>query len=213
MMKRFPIAPEGFLFIVPLLLASVISGLVGPFYLFVVFSILSLFAIYFFRNPRRDIPSGDRVVLSPADGRVLLVDRCREGRFLHRDTTKISIFMSLFDVHINRSPVSGIVENIKYHPGRFHLANRDKSSQENEQNALVVRRQDDLRVLFIQIAGFVARRIVCYPKQGDHLDQGQILGMIRFGSRLDIYLPEQIEPLVKPGDKVRGGESILGAIR
>jgi len=175
MMKRFPIAPEGLLFIVPLLSASLISGLVGPFYVFMVFSMLSLFAIYFFRNPRRDIPSGDRVVLSPADGRVLVVDRCREGR--------------------------------------FHLANTDKSSQENEQNALVVRREDGLTVLFIQIAGFVARRIVCYPRQGDHLDQGQILGMIRFGSRLDVYLPEQIEPLVKPGDKVRGGESILGAIR
>jgi phosphatidylserine decarboxylase len=105
------------------------------------------------------------------------------------------------------------VEEKSYNPGRFHLANMDKSSMENEQNAMVVRRKDGLRILFIQIAGFLARRIVCYPKRGDSLEKGQILGMIRFGSRLDIYLPEEIEAVVKPGDRVKGGESIVGTIR
>jgi phosphatidylserine decarboxylase len=213
MIKRFPVAREGFAFIAPMIAASLVSGLVGAFYLSAGLSILSLFTIYFFRNPRRDIPRGDHVVLSPADGRVLSVERCQEGRFLRRDATKISIFMSLFNVHINRAPISGIVEEKHYHPGRFHLANTDKSSLENEQNAVLVRRQDGLRVLFVQIAGFVARRIVCYPQQGDLLEQGQILGMIRFGSRLDVYLPEQVDPVVKRGDRVKGGESILGAIR
>ena len=213
MLKHFPVAREGFVFIGPLIGASLVSGLVGALYLCVGFSILSLFAIYFFRNPRRNIPSGDHVVLSPADGRVLSVERCQEKRFLRRDVTKISIFMSLLNVHINRAPIGGIVEEMHYHPGRFHLANTEKSSLENEQNAVLVRRQDGLRVLFVQIAGFVARRIVCYPQQGDVLEHGQVLGMIRFGSRLDVYLPEQVDPVVKPGDRVKGGESILGAIR
>ena len=213
MTKRFPVAREGFVFIAPMIAASLVSGLLGAFYLFVGFTILSLFTIYFFRNPGRDIPPSDHVVLSPADGRVLSVERCQEGRFLRRDVTKISIFMSLFNVHINRAPISGIVEEKHYHPGRFHLANTEKSSLENEQNAVLVRREDGLSVLFVQIAGFVARRIVCYPRRGDLLEQGQILGMIRFGSRLDVYLPEQVDPVVKTGDRVKGGESILGAIR
>lgn len=213
MIKRFPVAREGFPFIAPLIAATLVSGLGGVLYLCVGFSILSLFAIYFFRNPRRNIPPGDHLVLSPADGRVLSVERCQEGRFLRRDATKISIFMSLFNVHINRAPIGGIIEEMHYHPGRFHLANTEKSSLENEQNAVLVRGQDGLRVLFVQIAGFVARRIVCYPQQGDVLEHGQVLGMIRFGSRLDVYLPDQVDPVVKPGDRVKGGESILGAIR
>jgi len=188
--KEFPIAIEGFPFIIPMGGAAAVSAWVGLVYLFIGLSILTLFAIYFFRNPKRKIPPSDKVVLSPADGRVLRVDRCQEGRFLRRETTKVSIFMSIFDVHINRSPVSGILEEKRYNRGKFRLANTDKSSMENEQNAMVVRRKDGLRILFIQIAGFVARRIVCYPEKGDALEKGQILGMIRFGSRLDVYLPE-----------------------
>jgi phosphatidylserine decarboxylase len=109
--------------------------------------------------------------------------------------------------------MSGIVEERRYNPGKFHLANTEKSSLENEQNAIVIRGKDGLRILFVQVAGFVARRIVCYPERGDHLEKGQILGMIRFGSRLDVYLPKGVEAAVKPGTRVRAGESVVGRIR
>lgn len=210
--KKSPIAIEGLPFIIPVALATLVSAWNGWIYVSVCFFLFTLFVLYFFRNPRRDVPRSDRVVLSPADGRVLEVNKCLEERFLQREATKVSIFMSLFDVHINRSPISGIVEEKNYNPGKFHLANTDKSSMENEQNAMVIRGEDGFRVLFVQIAGLIARRIVCYPGKGDHLERGQILGMIRFGSRLDVYLPEGIQTVVKTGDRVRGGESILGTI-
>ncbi|NIO04434.1 MAG: phosphatidylserine decarboxylase family protein [Proteobacteria bacterium] len=212
MTKNFPIAIEGLPFIIPLMLATLVSVWVAWPYIFALLLLLTLFAIYFFRNPRREIPISDSVVVSPADGRVLQVDKLGEGQFLKKETTRISIFMSLFDVHINRAPISGVLAEKRYNPGKFHLANTDKSSIENEQNAMVIRRKDGLDILFVQIAGWIARRIVCYPDKGDLLEKGQVLGMIRFGSRLDVYLPEGIETVAKPGDRVRGGESILGKI-
>ncbi len=212
MTKNFPIAIEGLPFIILLMLATLVSVWVAWPYIFALLVLLTLFAIYFFRNPRREIPPSDSVVVSPADGRVLQVDKLGEEQFLKKETTRISIFMSLFDVHINRAPISGILAEKRYNPGKFHLANTDKSSIENEQNAMVIRGKDGLKVLFVQIAGWIARRIVCYPDKGDFLEKGQILGMIRFGSRLDVYLPEGIETAVKPGERVRGGESILGKI-
>jgi phosphatidylserine decarboxylase len=212
MTKNFPIAIEGLPFIIPLMLATLVSVWIAWPYIFTLLLLLTLFAIYFFRSPRREIPPSDSVVVSPADGRVLQVDKLGEEQFLKKETTRISIFMSLFDVHINRAPISGVLAEKRYNPGKFHLANTDKSSIENEQNAMVIRGQDGLKVLFVQIAGWIARRIVCYPDKGDLLEKGQVLGMIRFGSRLDVYLPEGIEIVVKPGDRVRGGESILGKI-
>ncbi len=211
--ENLPVARAGLPFILPLVVATCVSAWKGWFLLTICLCLPTLFVIYFFRSPRRDVPPCDSVVLSPADGRVLRVDRCWEDRFLHGETTKVSIFMSIFDVHVNRSPISGVLEEKHYNPGKFHLANRDKSSMENEQNAVVLRGKGDLRVLFVQIAGFIARRIVCYPKKGDLLEKGQIFGMIRFGSRLDVYLPDGVETIVKPGDRVRGGESVLGTIQ
>lgn len=210
---NFPIAVEGLPFIVPLILATLVSVWVGSSIIFICLLLLTLFAVYFFRNPRRNVPLSDGVVLSPADGRVLGLDRCREGQYLRQETTRVSIFMSLFDVHINRAPISGVLKEKRYNPGKFHLANTEKSSIENEQNAIVILREDGLKVLLVQIAGWVARRIVCYPEEGDALEKGQIFGMIRFGSRLEVYLPEGVQPVVKPGDKVKGGESALGAIQ
>jgi phosphatidylserine decarboxylase len=211
--QQFPIAVEGFPFIIPILAATIVSAFFGWVYLSICLAILTLFAVFFFRNPKRGIPPSDQAVVAPADGRVIRVDPCHEGRFLHRHVTKISIFMSIFNVHVNRSPIGGTLEERRYNPGRFHLANRDKSSEENEQNAMVICGKTGLKVLLVQIAGFVARRIVCYPEKGDTLEKGQILGLIRFGSRLDIYLPEEVQPSVKPGDRVKAGESVLGTIR
>jgi phosphatidylserine decarboxylase len=133
-----------------------------------------------------------------------------EDRFLREKVLKISIFMSIFDVHLNRAPASGKILQRSYLPGRFLVANVEKSSLLNEQNAFVLETEDRLKILLIQIAGFVARRIVCYAKAGDTLRRGQIFGLIRFGSRVDLYLPKDVKPIVRVGQHVKGGESIIG---
>ena len=172
--------------------------------------LLTLFIAYFFRNPKRKIPSLQNIILSPADGRVIYVGECEEDRFLKQRALKVSIFMSPFDVHINRAPASGKVLEVSYHPGRFLVASRDKASLLNEQNALVMETEDRSKILLIQIAGFVARRIVCYAKAGDLLNKGEIFGMIRFGSRVDLYLPIDVQPIVRVGQHIKGGESVIG---
>lgn len=210
--ERSPIAVEGLPFVLPMAAATGLAIWAGWVYVWSFLLVLTVFTAYFFRNPKREIPPSNAVVVSPADGRVLQVEPCREERFIQSEATKVSIFMSLFDVHINRSPVAGIVEQRSYNAGKFHLANRDKASMENEQNAMVIRGENGLRVLVVQIAGLVARRIACYPERGDYLRKGEILGMIRFGSRLDVYLPEGVQATVKIGEKVRAGETVLGRI-
>jgi phosphatidylserine decarboxylase len=172
--------------------------------------LFTLFIAFFFRNPKRKIPSLQNIILSPADGRIVYLGECEEDRFLKEKALKVSIFMSLFDVHINRVPASGKVLERSYHPGQFWVANAEKSSLLNEQNALVLETEDRLKILLIQIAGFVARRIACYAKAGDTLRMGEIFGMIRFGSRIDLYLPAGVKPVVKVGQHVKGGESIIG---
>jgi phosphatidylserine decarboxylase len=172
--------------------------------------LLSLFIAYFFRNPKREIPNLRNIILSPADGKIIHVGEFEEDRFLKEKSLKVSIFMSLFDVHLNRAPVSGKVLERNYLPGRFLIANVEKSSLLNEQNAVILETEDQVKILLIQIAGFVARRIVCYAKPGDTLRRGEIFGLIRFGSRVDLYLPPEVKPIVRVGQHVKGGESIIG---
>jgi len=203
-------AKEGFPFFLPMVLVTVILGIMGWKVWMSLGILLSLFIAYFFRNPRREIPNLQNVILSPADGRIVHVGECEEDRFLKEKTLKISIFMSLFDVHINRAPVSGTILAKKYLPGRFLTANVEKSSLLNEQNALILETEDRYKILLIQIAGFVARRIVCYAKAGDTLGKGEVFGLIRFGSRVDLYLPPEVKPIVRVGQHVKGGESIIG---
>jgi len=203
-------AKEGFPFFLPMVLVTVILGIMGWKVWMSLGILLSLFIAYFFRNPRREIPNLQNVILSPADGRIVHVGECEEDRFLKEKTLKISIFMSLFDVHINRAPVSGTILAQKYLPGRFLIANVEKSSLLNEQNALILETEDRYKILLIQIAGFVARRIVCYAKAGDTLGKGEVFGLIRFGSRVDLYLPPEVKPIVRVGQHVKGGESIIG---
>jgi phosphatidylserine decarboxylase len=169
-----------------------------------------LFVVFFFRNPKRKIPSLENIILSPADGRIIHLGECEEDRFLKEKVLKVSIFMSLFDVHINRAPVSGKILQKSYLPGRFLVANAEKSSLLNEQNAFILETEDRLKILLVQIAGFLARRIVCYAKVGDTLRRGEIFGLIRFGSRVDLYLPASVTPVVRVGQHVKGGESIIG---
>ena len=208
--NRWPIAKEGLPFLIPVVLLTVILGIMGWRVWMSLGILFSLFLAYFFRNPKRKIPNLQNVILSPADGRIVHVGECDEDRFLKEKTLKVSIFMSLFDVHLNRTPISGKVVERNYLPGRFHMANVEKSSLLNEQNAMLLESEDRFKILLVQIAGFVARRIVCYAKAGDLLRKGEIFGLIRFGSRVDLYLPPEVKSIVRVGQHVKGGESIIG---
>lgn len=179
----------------------------------IVFGLLSLYVIFFFRNPERLAPIGSSLVASPADGRVIYVGPARENEFLKEETQKISIFMSLFDVHVNRVPVDGTVRNIKYYKGRFMAAFEDRASEENERNAMLLETSKGEKLVLVQVAGLVARRIICYPPVGAFILKGQRMGLIRFGSRCDLYLPKNCEILVKNGEKVLGGETILAKLK
>lgn len=208
--NRWPVAKEGLPFIIPAALLTVFFVLMDWNLLtfFGIFATLS--ATFFFRNPKRKIISLENVILSPADGRIIHVGECEEDRFLKERALKISIFMSIFDVHLNRAPTSGKVLERRYLPGRFLVANREKSSLLNEQNAIILETEDRFKILLIQIAGFVARRIVCYAEAGDTLRRGEIFGMVRFGSRVDLYLPKDVKSIVRLGQHVKGGESVIG---
>ncbi len=208
--NRWPIAREGFPFLVPSAILTVFFGWMNWFIPTILGTLFTLFTAYFFRNPKRKIPILRNIIVSPADGRIIHVGECEEARFLKQRALKISIFMSPFDVHINRAPEAGKVLQVSYHRGRFLVASRDKASLLNEQNALLIETESRRKILLVQIAGFVARRIVCYPKSGDLLNRGEIFGMIRFGSRVDLYLPTMIRPIVRIGQHVKGGESIIG---
>jgi len=208
--NQWPIAKEGFLFLIPSALLTISLAAIGWKILTLLGILFTLFIAFFFRNPKRKIPSLQNIILSPADGRIIHVGECEEDRFLKERALKVSIFMSVLDVHINRAPVSGKVLEKSYYPGQFFVANAEKSSLLNEQNAFILETEDRLKIVLIQIAGFVARRIVCYAKAGDTLRMGEIFGMIRFGSRIDLYLPTEVKPVVRVGQHVKGGESIIG---
>ncbi len=178
------------------------------------FWFLAAFVLYFFRDPERSVPAGD-VIVSPADGKVVDV---REVELDGRRAWKISIFLSIFDVHVNRAPLSGTIRSLRYHPGRFLMAFRPEASVENEQNVVVIEGDsltiegDSLTVTFKQIAGTIARRIVFRKKLGDRVELGERVGLIKFGSRVDVFLPHDVPPAVVVGDRVTGGSSILARL-
>ena len=173
--------------------------------------LLLIFVVQFFRDPHREIPQTPGVALSPADGRVVLVGKARD-LYLERDALKISVFMNVFDVHSNRSPVDAQVKRTWYNAGSFLNAALDKASMENERAALHLHTDDGIDVTCVQIAGLVARRILCYAKEGDRLPRGQRYGFIRFGSRVDVYLPTTATPQVSVGDTVTAGISVLASL-
>jgi phosphatidylserine decarboxylase len=172
---------------------------------------LAVFVIQFFRDPPRTVPSQRGIAVSPADGRVLLVEKARDP-YLEREALKISVFMNVFNVHSNRSPVEGVVKERWYQGGKYLNASLDKSSVENERMALWIHMDDGIEVTCVQIAGLLARRILCYASPGDRLQRGQRYGFIRFGSRVDLYLPPGSIPTVSVGDKVTGGETICAEL-
>jgi phosphatidylserine decarboxylase len=189
---------------VPLLSAVIAAGL-HYYWIAAVFLILGLFVLFFFRDPRRIPPRGEENIVSPADGRVMeVVAESLNGK----PGRRISVFLSIFDVHVNRSPVAGKITAIEYRTGKFYAAMRGRASAENEQNAFFVQSERG-EVVFKQIAGWVARRIVVWKAVGDSVVRGERIGMIRFGSRMDIWLPEGAEIVVRPGQHVAGGTSVL----
>ena len=170
------------------------------------------FCLWFFRDPERTAPADEGLVISPADGRVVAVVSEREDRFLNVQATRVSIFMSPLDVHVNRSPVTGTVRQVQHTEGKFRAAFSDKSSLDNERNAVVLE-SGGKRFLMVQIAGALARRIVCHVGPGDRLERGQRFGMIMFGSRVDVFLPPGVQPTVSKGERVRAGLSVLGRVQ
>lgn len=175
------------------------------------FWLAALFILQFFRDPAREVPGDPQAVVSPADGRIVAVEKARDP-YLERDALKVSVFMNVFNVHSNRSPVDGTVKQRWYHAGNFLNASLDKASLENERNALWFRTRGGQDVTCVQIAGLVARRILCYVGEGAELERGQRYGFIRFGSRVDVYLPLDAEVKAALGDKVHATESILARL-
>jgi phosphatidylserine decarboxylase len=214
MMKNYgiPIAAEGWPFIIPL---TIVTGLLFAFgwrNTALASLVLTLFVLFFFRDPERTIPEGKGIVVSPADGKVIVIKDVYEPVYLKQDVKQISIFLSVFNVHVNRAPIGGSIEVVKYNPGRFHVASVDKASLENEQTSMVIASGKD-KILVKQIAGLIARRIVCYARPGDTIKTGERYGLIRFGSRVDIFLPKTAEIKVKLGDRVSGAQDVIGVLR
>ena len=173
---------------------------------------LTVWCYYFFRDPERVIPDAPGLVISPADGVVSLIEPAippRELGLPEEALTRVSVFMSVFNCHVNRAPVAGKIETIAYKPGKFLNASLDKASEDNERNSLVIRMEDDRVLTVTQIAGLIARRIVSFTQEGAVLDRGERFGLIRFGSRLDIYLPDGVEPTVKIGQTMIAGETVI----
>lgn len=208
--RKFPVAREGMRFIAPLAGISAVLWILGVPVWAGFFTLLTLFVIFFFRDPDRVSPPGEKAILSPADGKVIQVQPCFEERFLKGPAIKVSVFMSIFNVHVNRNPLAGRIVDSLYSPGKFVRADLTQASASNEQNALVVENAEGVRLLVVQIAGLIARRIVCWVKKGERVERGQRFGLIQFGSRLDIYLPESTVLQVRLGQKALAGQTILG---
>lgn len=205
------LAREGWPYIAGAVLASALVWWLAGFAWSIPLWIIAIFVIQFFRDPPREVPTLPAAVLSPADGRVLKVEKTRDD-LTQRDTLLISVFMNVFNVHSNRSPVDGTVESLRYSPGSFVNADLDKASSENERNAMVVQLASGERVTVVQVAGLIARRILCYVKPGDRLARGQRYGFIRFGSRVDVYLPLTAKPKVAVGDVVHATSTVLAEL-
>ena len=208
---KIPIAREGLKLIFALALLTIVLFLVKTavtgFFLLAV----TLFVAFFFRDPRREVPLEEKAVVAPADGKVVAIRDIHEQDYLRQDVKQISIFLSIFDVHVNRAPISGVVESVKYNPGKFHIAALDKASLENEQTSMTIA-GENCRILVKQIAGIIARRVICYLRPGDVIKKGDRYGLICFGSRVDIFLPADSEIKVAKGDRVKGARDIIATL-
>ena len=174
---------------------------------------VTLFVCWFFRDPDRDIPADERSLISPADGKVIIVEKQEKCEYFSDPRIKVSIFMNVFNVHVNRIPFDGVVQKVVYHPGKFMNASFDKASIHNERNALIIKTANDASFAVVQIAGLIARRIVNCVQEGEKIKKGDRYGMIRFGSRLDLYLPQDFDVAVSVGEKTHAGSTIIGYMK
>ena len=204
-------AREGWSFIIGAVVIAALVNILASLIWAVPFWLIAFFVLQFFRDPPRVVPQKANAVLSPADGSIVAVESVQDP-YLKRDAIKVSVFMNVFNVHSNRSPVDGQVRDEWYFPGKFFSANLPKASLENERNALCLKTDNGLDITCVQVAGLIAKRILCYVKTGDHLARGQRFGFIRFGSRVDVYLPLNTEIKVNIGDKVYATLTILAEL-
>lgn len=205
------IAHEGYPFVVFSLIITVfVAFLGGNCWLISFFAFLTIFIVWFFRNPERSFQEEEKVLICPADGKVIKIENLELNGTISGRFKKVSIFMNVFNVHVNRAPYQGKIETINYHEGKFISANLDKASLDNERNEVSIRTGDGHIIWTVQIAGLIARRIVCWVKPGMNIRKGERFGLICFGSRVDVYLPENSKISVKLKDKVKAGQTILG---
>lgn len=213
-MKHYPhpiLAKEGWPFIIISLVVMLLLLYFSNIWVSLPFILIYIFIVQFFRDPKREIPDGANLVLCPADGRVICVEECLDA-YQNVNSIKVSIFMNVFNVHSNRSPVDGTISKIEYFPGKFVNADFDKASTENERNAIVIDLPNGQKLTVVQVAGLIARRILCYVKVGQALSRGERYGFIRFGSRVDVYLPINSIVKVSIGQKVKATETILATL-
>ena len=211
--KHIPIAREGIPYLIASVFTTLVFAILGWWPIVLPLLLLTLLMGHFFRDPDRIMTVGEPDVVSPAEGNVIAITRVEKTHFFTRPCLKISIFMSVFDVHVNRIPFSGIVKGLYFKKGRFLAANFARASEENEQNWVWIQTDAGVDIVMTQVAGLLARRIVCWPAVGDRVARGERFGLIRFGSRVDLYAPENSNVLVTVGEHVYGGETVLCRLR
>ncbi len=204
------IASGGYPFIILSLATTVFIAFFGIGWLTILFAFITFFIIWFFRNPERYFQEEEKAVISPADGSIIKIEDVEVNGTISGKFKKISIFMNVFNVHVNRAAYAGEIEAIHYHEGKFFSANLDKASLDNERNEIKIRTEDGRFIWVVQIAGLIARRIVCWVNIGNKVQKGERIGMIRFGSRVEVFMPPDSRISVKLKDKVKGGETVLG---
>jgi len=209
----FPVARPGLPFIYASAFTTLIFAISGIHCLTLTMLFLTVCIVLFFRDPDRIIPNEENAVISPADGKIIKAEVIESSPYLKKPCVKISIFMTVFNVHVNRMPCSGEVTDVIYHPGKFVSANLDKASEDNERNAIIVKLSNGQSMAVVQIAGLIARRIISQVQVGDQVTKGQRFGMICFGSRLDVYLPKTTQINVMVGDHVKSGSSVLAYLK
>ncbi len=207
---QIPLALEGYPFIAFAALSTLVAAVLGYDIVALTGLFLTGFIIFFFRDPERVPPAEEDVLVAPADGKVILIEKIFDDKFVQEHVYKVSIFMNIFNVHVNRFPFRGRVERVYYSPGSFYAANSERGAMANEYCAITLTTPSNQKMAVVQVAGLLARRIVCWAGKGDMLERGQKFGLIRFGSRVDLYLPLQVQLEISTGQKVRAGETTLG---
>lgn len=207
-----PFAKEGIPFIAAPAGVTLVTAVLGWWPLTVVGAVGTLFSAWFFRNPARVVPRGPKLVVAPGDGKVIAIEEEFEPRYLKERSVRVTVFLNVFDVHINRMPCDGVIENVQYQPGLFMVASKPEATFMNEQNSLMIKTHEGIKVLCVQVAGLIARRIVCWALPQERAVRGERYGLIRFGSRMDTFLPIGTTLRVAVGQRVKGGETILGEL-